>query len=232
VPDGVAACSSCGATFHHVLKAEPGAYQITGFAPSIIIDGADAQTGAAVVKVNDPTIYSEARLTPGGRVTLLVRGVGNIGRRGERPVADTLREAFKSHGLDVSFSAGIDSRGEDVLLRASASTFVVQMVTTPSVPQFWREASAGSATTDVDLPRAARWLHATVEQKAAAIPPTQRATTVLVIDARHASVLAAKAVVDRYLDEHGDPADEYGFASVWIVGPTLRQSTKLGTGFP
>jgi hypothetical protein len=232
VPDGVAACTSCGRVLHRVLNPESGAYKITGFAPSIIIDGPDAQTGDAVVRVNDPAVYSEARLTPGGRVTLLVQGAGGVGRSGERSVNDSLRERLRSDGIDVSLSAGVDGRGEDGLLRSSASTFVVQMVTTPSAHEFWREASMGSATTNVDLLSAAGWLRSTLERKAAVIPPAQRATTLLAIDARHASVVGHKVVVDQYLEQHGDPANEYRFASVWIVGPTVRQTTKLGTGYP
>jgi hypothetical protein len=215
-----------------VLNAEPGAFQITGYAPTIIIDGPDAQTGDAVVKVSEPTVYSESRLTPTGRVTLLIQGSGSVGREGERPLADTLQEKLRAEGLEVSMSAGIDSRGEDSLLRTGASTFVVQMVTTPSVPEFWRQANMASAIADVDLSGAAEWLHSTLEQKARVIPPPQRATTLLAIDARHASVVAEKVVVERYLDKFGDPASEYGFASVWIVGPTGRQSIKLGTGTP
>src|SRR3954470_3313880 len=78
-----AACTSCGRRDVAVVPTGPAPLRFEGFAPTIIIDGPEAATGDAVIKVSAPGAKSETRLSKDGRVSLKVEGAGEIGRRGE-----------------------------------------------------------------------------------------------------------------------------------------------------
>ncbi len=45
-------------------------------------------------------------------------------------------------------------------------------------------------------------------------------------------LLADGRVIDSYLARFGNPVDEFGFASVWVVGPTVPFCVRLGDGAP
>jgi hypothetical protein len=224
-------CRECGRK-HFVLRAEPGQIQYTGYPPAIVIDGKDPETGETHIRVNSPDATSEARVSPTGEIRLQVEGA-EAGRKSELWTIKTLRQALRSSGIAASKLEAADSRGEDAVFRVENVDYVVQVATTPSVPEFWREASTSSARTEVGRQKGVEWLRQTIENKAAVIPPSQRATTILAVDARHAGVLAADPLVAAsYCSQFNSPACEYGFASVWIVGPTTKHCVRLGDGIP
>lgn len=231
MPSTGSKCPSCGKV-GYLLNAEAGSLKVVGFPPSIIVEGTDPVTQDTFVRVDDPHVLSEARLTPEGSVTLGVKGAKGVGRPAQQNVTAVLYDKLKATGLAPSFKEGVDSRGEDALLLIDGTELVVQIVTTPSVPAFWREASVSSASTQVGLQRAADWVHGTADQKAQSMSSDQRRRTVLAIDARHASIVARPEVTNTYLSKYPDPQVEYGFASIWIVGPTVRQTVRLGSGLP
>jgi hypothetical protein len=223
-------CPTCGRR-HYTLPAETGEYKTTGYAPALIIDGKDPETGQTRIRVNSPDAISEARVTAAGNIHLHVEGV-EAGRRSEPWTIKTLRQTLTSQGKAVSTVSATDSRGEDAVFRIENVDYVVQVATTPSVPEFWRAASESSARTDVERQRGVEWLRQTVENKAAVIPPSQRPTTILAVDARHAGVLADPGVVASYCSQFNSPSNEFGFASAWIVGPTPTYCVRLGEGNP
>jgi len=214
-----------------VLNAEPGAFTITGHPVAMIIDGKDPHTGDVRIRVNSPGASSDARVTPTGDISLHVEGV-EAGRKSEPWAIKTLRQALKERGIAVSTGTAADDRGEDAVFRVGKVEYVVQVATTPSVQEFWRAASISSVRTEVELQRGVQWLRQTVEGKAATIPSTQRSETILAVDARHAGVLSDALVAASYCSRFEGPAKEYGFASVWIVGPTPKYCVRLGEGIP
>jgi hypothetical protein len=143
----------------------------------------------------------------------------------------TLRQTLVAQGLEVSISPGRDDFGEDRLLKCGGIDYVLQMVTTPADSTFWRAAPKG-ADTFANADGASKWLNDVVEMKARKIGPEERVKTVLAIDARHFGVLTDDRALDEYLPRYGHPATESGFASVWIVGPTVRHCKRLGDGQP
>jgi hypothetical protein len=76
-----AACPACGRRDVVVVPTGPPAVRFERFSPTIIIDGPDAATGDAVIKVSAPGATSETRLSKEGLVSLKVQGAGEIGRR-------------------------------------------------------------------------------------------------------------------------------------------------------
>ncbi len=232
LPNGSAHCPHCGARRNYVLPAAPGVFRFQGYAPSVIVSGSDPQTGGEYIRVDAPGASSETHFTLTGGVSLRVKGAGGIGRQGEPQLLKVLRTKLQQRALTPSVASGRDNRGEDAILRTGDSTLVVQIVTAPADTVFWREAHAGSIGRQAYLPEAVQWRRAAIERKAAGIAPRDRPGILLAIDARHAGVLAARRVVDGYMARFGDPAAEYGFTSVWIVGPTADYCTRLGEGVP
>jgi hypothetical protein len=55
----------------------------------------------------------------------------------------------------------------------------------------------------------------------------ERATLWLALDARLIPVAAWQEVVDEYLSRHQRPCEEFGFADVWVVGPTASWCQSL-----
>ena len=204
--------------------------RIQGFAPSIILTGRNPQTGDVQIGVDSPGVRSRTRLSSNGLVSLDVRGAKGIGREGERQLAETLRTKLQQEGVSARVSAGQDNRGEDAIFNANGHTLVVQAVTAPAESEFWFEASAGLASRQVDSPDVVQLLRRAILDKVRKYPLSQRANILLAIDARHAGVLASKPVVDGYLGRYGSPGVEFGFASVWVVGPTGEYCCRLGAG--
>ena len=229
-------CPNCGKEYEAARSICPScghdrAAAFQSFAPSVIVPGPDAQTGGHVLKVADPGVQSEARTTNDGSITLDVAGATGIGRPGETGVALTLKEFLTRNGHDVEILDGEDSRGVDRSLVVDGPRFVFQVTIAPQAGEFWQQASRSSATTQVPPPQAAAWLRQAIVAKAGA-PAAQDAPVLLAVDARHAGVVAMPPLLQEYLGRYGDPALEYGFASVWVVGPTADYCSRLGTGRP
>jgi hypothetical protein len=212
----------------------PPAVRFGRFSPTIIIDGPDAATGDAVIKVSAPGATSETRLSKEGLVSLKVQGAGEIGRRGESQALKTLRQKLQADGLAVTLSkdAARDARGEDAILTAGNERYVVQFVTAPGAEKFWQHASAGSALTQVQIQGAVDWIRTALDKKAYGTRPAQWTDTILALDARHSGVLATPPILENYLSRYSSPAVEFGFASVYVAGPTVPYCARLGEGTP
>ena len=224
-----AVCPLCGASRAIVVTPQPAVLRLQGHAPSIIIAGPDPQTGDAQIRVDSPGASSRTRLESTG-VRLEVKGVEAIGRGGERQLAKTLHTKLQQEGVAATITAGQDDRGEDAILRAKDRTLVLQAVTVPGIPEFWGEASKGIASRQVNFLAVVQCLRDAIKAKARKYSDSQRAKILLAIDARHAGMFATKPIVEEYLGRHASPAAEYGFASVWVVGPTAEHCARLGEG--
>lgn len=225
-------CPACGTQAATVVNLRPATLRMQTRNPSVIIAGPDAATGDYLVKVDDHNVHSESRLTTDGQVSLKVKGVDNVGRSGERRAVKTFRQMLQAAGKTVSIKPGDDARGEDAILICDTKRYTLQLVTTPSVPAFWREASVGPAMTRVQIEQAVGWIRSTIEAKAHRIPHLQRSNTVLTIDARHAGILTSPRILDAYVGKFTDPVNEFGFASVWVIGPAAQYCGRIGEGTP
>ena len=225
------ACAVCGASTPFSLAAEPRSFQVNLHPPATIIEGLDAATGDKRIIVNSPGAKSETRLTDVGEMSVSVEGI-EAGRKSEPWAVKTLCTKLKHSGLAVSRLAGEDHRGEDALLKVGETTYVLQLITTPNAQDFWREAHAASAMTQATIEQAIGWLRDAIEMKVQTIPPAQRRAMVLVVDVRHAGLLAQEQVTELYVARFGPPAREHGFSSVWVVGPTAKYCVRLGEGNP
>lgn len=168
---------------------------------------------------------SEARHVPGAEVTLAASGRPDVGTRGEPQVRDILRARLVADGLLVEVLPGaIDRRGEDGLWQVAGQHCFLQVTSVPRSAEYWRDSAQGSATTRVTPDEAIGWIRSAVEAKAVL---AGRDCVILAIDARHAGVLADPGLADEYRNRYSSPADEFGFSSAWIVGPTPRHCVRL-----
>jgi hypothetical protein len=126
---------------------------------------------------------------------------------------------------------GDDAKGVDRIMIVDGESFILQVTIVPQASTFWREASQSSATTQVSQPRAASWLREAIVTKSNT-PSLQDAPVLLAVDVRHAGVVAMPPLLKEYLTNYVSPDREFGFASVWIVGPLPQYCCRLGDGRP
>ena len=166
-----------------------------------------------------------------GAVSLNIHGPTQTGRRGEPRVLDTLLSRLRQEGHQPVLEEGPrDGHGEDGILLLEGKRLTLQVVTVPRDAKLWHDANRDSGTMSVTVADAANWIRDAVLVKLTKTSPAERAKTILVLDAGHAGVLSADEVTDAYLALYGDPHVAFGLASIWLVGPTLSTTTRLGTG--
>jgi hypothetical protein len=73
-------------------------------------------------------------------------------------------------------------------------------------------------------------LHEAIDYKCARTPVAERACTIVALDAGHSAVLIE--AIDAYIQQHGEPTDIYGVASVWFVGPSELLVRRVGIAPP
>jgi hypothetical protein len=164
-------------------------------------------------------------------MSVAVEGV-EAGRKSEPWAVKTLCAKLKQLGLAVSRVAGEDHRGEDALLKVGESTYVVQLITTPSAKGFWRDAHAASAMRQGTIEQAVEWLREAIEAKVQMIPPAQRVATILAIDARHAGLLAQEPVTDVYVGRFGPRPVRTGLHPFGSSDPQSSTACDSVTAFP
>ena len=204
--------------------------KITGHVPSIVTETTDPAADNLVFKVKDPNTRSEGSLDESGSGTLSVEGTEQIGTSGERRCLKTLQQKFQKLGLAGTIGPGKDERGEDAKLHIGGRELTVQ-VTGLLDRYFCKDASRGIARKDLDVSTEVASLHAAIKGKAD-IDRREVSKTVLVIDARHTPQAATRRVLTTYLEQHGCPTKEFGFASVWVVGSSTNYCERLGGGEP
>jgi len=211
------------------VTVKPGHLAITGKPGSVVTSDHDRETGDETRKVHDPRTKSIAH-ADAGDFSLTVTDADSIGRDNETRVAKALADRLSVDGSTVRVEEGDDDRGEDRLLVVDGRSFVLQIITAPADSGFWRAASSTTASIREPLSEAVMWLRGAIEQKGTKTPEDQANSTVLAIDSWHSSVLTKQDLLAEYLSRFGSPRAEYGFASVWIVGPTSDWCARLGNG--
>ena len=224
-------CPTCRSKFL-AHRSDTRGRTLEGNAPSTVIDGPDPVTGDHRISVSDPRASSKATTTSDGNVDLSAQKSGGVGREGEPRALRTLSTKLSRLGIEATIRPGADCSGEDAVLCLSGDSLVVQIVTAPVTKEFWHDASQESGTKVGNQDDAVNWLREAIDKKAKRIPRSQAEHTVLVVDVRHAGMLSTTSVVDQYLQRHGDPSKNLGFASVWVVGPTAEYCVRLGGGKP
>jgi hypothetical protein len=214
-----AVCPNCGAT------------ERPGLVDAVRTEW-DPSSGDARLEVTDPLGSRSNAHGDAAHYSLNVEGVGGVGAPAEGRIASMIRNALAAQGISARVEDGADNRGDDRRLRVGERVYGLQVTVAPSASDFWSTASVSSASTVVGQSHAIEWLRSPITEKAAQIPRVDRATTVLGIDVTHAGVVADPTFLREYLKKYECPSTEFGFASVWVVGPTDYYCNRLGEGVP
>lgn len=150
------------------------------------------------------------------------------GRENEPNVLGVLASVI-THGGDQDkpkIDQGRDANGEDgILVFQNGDKLVVQVVSVPVDPTYWRSVSKGSAKARLSLDDAASWLEEAIKKKLV-IATADRSSIVLALDIRHCAQLAHGKVIEAFRNNFRDPAS-YGFAQIWLVGPMTDRCWKI-----
>lgn len=137
-----------------------------------------------------------------------------------------LLELLRARGDDVELEEGEveDHRGEDRMACLNDRHGVVlQVVTLPAEPLLWKELRArGTATTTGTMRDAVELVRGALLHK-----QHKASGAILVLAAAHLGAIVGSSLVAEYLAAYGDPEQEFQFAEVWIIGPTVRSSVRL-----
>jgi len=212
-------CTSCGAEERPQLV-------------DAVLSDFDPSSGDATVKVSVPQGAKSVVHGDQGQYSITMVGVGGVGAQAEGRIAGLIRDSLRTSGIQASIGDGVDERGEDRTIRVPSGTFGLQVTVAPNAPSFFREAHISSASTRVGESHAIEWLRSPIEAKALHMSAPARKNTVLAIDVTHAGVIADPVFLGKYINKYGCPSKEFGFASVWVVGPQDHYCRRLGHGFP
>jgi hypothetical protein len=171
-----------------------------------------------------PGATSETSLSDSGAATIELRGSKGVGLPGEPRVKHVLYERLSRDHEFSRLDGAKDQDGEDDLICIDGRTYVLQVVTALTASRIrFDQASTGTAKTLASLDQIARWIEETIRTKALKTNPPR---TVLALDANHLGAIADASLVDAYNRTVGSSAD-FGFAAIWIVGPTLERCLRL-----
>jgi hypothetical protein len=139
-------------------------------------------------------------------------------------VLSVLVAALNGQGHQVNRKRGArDDRGEDGLLVVDGHQIEVQ-VTMPTDSEVWETLNAtGASSPEADLRAQVGFVRRALERKA-----NKAKGALVALDATHFGALVGRALVDAYLAEYRSPVEEFSFRDVWIVGPTVRSTVRLG----
>lgn len=220
-PDTAAVCPACGGA-RQVLS---DGRVITSYAPTVILGKNDPQTGHQGLVVSAPGSTSETPLSPSGVFSISVTGAYGLGKDGEPRVKKILRQRLKLEGVVHAFEAGKDSDGEDGMLVLEGQRFALQITMALCRERVnWEAASAGTSKASANIESVATWIHEVIKSKAQKTDPPN---TILALDANHLGIMSGAALLSCYRDLFGSPSQRFGFAAVWLVGPTVERCLRL-----
>jgi hypothetical protein len=99
----------------------------------------------------------------------------------------------------------------------------LQIVTVPNSPAVWKDLNVQkTAAVSGDQPTAVSLLRDAIVAKS-----VKAKGTVLALDLTHIGAIANRTLIEAYLAVFGDPAAEFSFEAVWLVGPTPRSTVEL-----
>ena len=238
-------CTKCGSA----LDSSNDACPLCGGSPNVVVQLTGQQInstqgrlgtvtdepgsdGGRTIRQSTPSGARSISSLGGDRAEIEVRRPIDVGRRlGEDRVLRDLEQRLRHEGYSIRPLPGRDDgKGEDGLLEISGERVVVQIVAIPADPKFWSAVAKESGSWSGSIGEVTELLHAALKKKAEIYTKELRASMLLAIDAIHVAIAAFPEIVGRYLTTHDQPTEEFGFGTIWVVGPTMDTCARLGTG--
>jgi hypothetical protein len=170
-----------------------------------------------------------AELT-GGAVEFQARGPAPKNEDDTLSTCDRLVAKLRADGEDW---AEPEEGSEEVDCQCTAAQgghgyLKIQVVRATVDSAIWRELSLKKELArSIDKAQAISDLHAAIAKKAEKIPPAQRRTLVLALDANRLPGHAFDDVIDGFTAEHGAWLRRLGFSRTFVVGPTVALVRQL-----
>lgn len=235
-------CVSCGAAFIEAIG--PCAHCGGPIELSVALTGVEARfvagqvgtvtdqstnLGGQQIRYTTPTgSQSEASLV-GDLLNVLVKPPVDVGRLGEpRVMACIVAHLVQMEKKPTTLPA-TDQLGEDGVLQIADIRVTVQIVTATPNPTFWGDVARGGMAVQADLAEAVEWIHSAIFEKAKLYPKKIKSSMLLAVDVGHIGVLSSYVLVERYLENYGDPSEQSDFGAIWLVGPTENHVLCLGS---
>jgi hypothetical protein len=169
--------------------------------------------------------HFRTQLSQSGLFSISVAGSHGLGEAGEPRVKKILRQRLQMDGADVVFEPGVNSDGEDGILVFGGQRYALQITMALSRDRVdWAAASTGKATALGNVEDVADWIDEAIKSKVAKTDPGR---TILALDANHLGIMADVALTSCYQERFGSPSKSFGFAAVWLVGPTVERCLRL-----
>lgn len=155
----------------------------------------------------------------------------DIGRPGENRVITCIKNHLTKTEKSYREIKSQDNLGEDGVLIIGNEKVIIQIVTMKPNDTFWKDVVHGKGEFTFNLNEAASRIMSTISRKARHYKNKDNSTKnmLLAIDVGHFGTLASSEFTDLYLSNYMDPATEFGFGAVWLIGPTENNIFYLGT---
>jgi hypothetical protein len=221
-------CPRCGGTVCVSVRPTGQAAQASAGAVGALVDEV-RETHHALQYASPSGVCSKIKIVGDDRVDMQIAPRSShrldVGREGEDRVADRVRAQLASEGRTVIVGPGDDARGVDRVLVVDGDPIPLQIITVPNKASLWLP-RGGDESFDA---RAVDLIHEAATSKARKYAAGQRDAMILALDVVHAGLLAEHATAAAYLQKYRDPRAEFGFGSVWLVGPIEKYCRRLGT---
>ena len=132
---------------------------------------------------------------------------------------------MKRDGHRAHVRPGDDARGVDRRLVVDDNTFELQITIATKDGKLWARAKESTASVVIAKAEAVSWIREALLAKRVT---GRNGNTVLAIDVRHGGLFAIPSLVSEYRAVHDSPVSEFGFVSVWLVGPAAKDCLQLG----
>lgn len=215
-------CPKCG-RHHHVLQPKTAELLITGQPIGMVVEGDPESAGGRRLDSHPASGgKSLSTIDENGVFEIVLSGALDAGHPSESHVMKVLIDKVKASGADVHRIAGEqDERGEDALLKIDDDVVPVQVTTIPT--DIWdRLAKGEQVVLRGDTDAAVALIREAVERKS-----RSARGALLALDASHVGVIIRQKLLDAYACQFGNPCEEFGYRSVWIIGITSRSSIRL-----
>ena len=221
-------CPLCGAR-RYTLRAESGHFSIQGAALGTVLEGSpDSPIGRRVISNPASGGQSESRTDAAGNFQVkLAKGL-NIGLGNESHVCKILIQFLRaeSHEVEDLSSEEDDRLGVDAKFKVDGHIVSVQIVSMPTDSEVWHQLSKyGAFSCNGEQRQAVSWVREALVKKS----KRGASRRIVVLDACHFGAFVTPKLASAYMDEHRqDPRKEFNFLDVFIVGPTVRSTIRLG----
>lgn len=175
-----------------------------------------------------PDITRSATLEPDGTVVLDLRGQAPQNEQDSRIVCETLLRALDAKGADLTL-LGPGKADEDWVILDRGKRVGIQVVRAIVDTSFWARLARSGDVSHVCLTvgDAAESLQSAIQYKATTIPPRQRPSLILALDAFRLPALALGPVVAEFRTKLSAWTRSLGFRAVYVVGPDCAFVARL-----